>query len=526
MLRALGLAFAAVAMTAFAPRGEPNLPTDTIAIGSKNFTESRILAEICAQLLEDRTDLTVERRLGLGGTLVCYAALRSGDIDAYPEYTGTAWSIVLHEPGKVTDPLRCYLDVARRYRKELGLVWLEPFGLNNTYALAVPRSLAEKLGLRTISDLAAKGKDLRAGFSLEFMNRDDGWPGVREAYGLEFASVRSMEHGLAYEGIAAGQLDVIDAYATDGKLLKYDLTILRDDRSFFPPYNAAPLFRESVVEAHPEIRDVLADLAFRIDDATIQHLNYSVEEGGETFAAAARGWLVDEGLVTGDGKSAGTRSTTPRSERGFLQVMRARGTKTLSLGWQHVQLTFIAVALAVLLGVPLGIAASRFPLLRRVSLAGAGIVQTIPSLAMLAFLIPIPGFGLGVTSAIAALFVYALLPILRNTYTGIVEVDPDLIEAARGLGLTDRQTLWRVQLPLASRTILAGVRTAAVISVGVATLAAFIGAGGLGEPIVTGLQLNDVNLILSGAVPAAVLALLVDGALGLVERYLTPAAAS
>ena len=204
---------------------------------------------------------------------------------------------------------------------------------------------------------------------------------------------------------------------------------------------------------------------------------------------------------------------------GYTEKPLGRG---LDLTLQHLQLSGLAVLLAILLAVPLGIAASRLPLLRRLSLGAAGVIQTVPSLALLAFMIPLPGLGLGARSAIAALVLYAVLPILRNTYTGIVEVDPDLLEAAEGMGLRPRQILTRVQLPLAVRTIMAGVRTAAVISVGVATLAAFIGAGGLGEPIVTGLELNDTDLILSGAAPAALLAVLVDLALGLLERALAP----
>jgi osmoprotectant transport system permease protein len=178
--------------------------------------------------------------------------------------------------------------------------------------------------------------------------------------------------------------------------------------------------------------------------------------------------------------------------------------------------------LAIFLAVPVGIVLTRWTALAQPVMGAAGVIQTIPSLALLAFMIPIPGLGLGARSAIAALFVYALLPILRNTYTGIREIDPNLIEAAKGMGLHDRQILLRIELPLATRTIMAGIRTSAVISIGIATLAAFIGAGGLGDPIVTGLQLNDSRLILAGAIPAAVLAVIMDFLLGRVETVLAP----
>ncbi|MBK8974790.1 MAG: ABC transporter permease subunit [Planctomycetes bacterium] len=493
-----------------------------IVIGSKNFTESWILAEIVAQLVEARTDIGVERRQNLGGTKICFDALRHGEIDAYVEYTGTAWAVLLQEPGPVPDPYTVFARVAQRCRSEFGLQWLGPFGLDNTYAIAVRAETAERLGLRTISDLAAHAGELRAGFSVEFFDREDGWPGLRAAYGLDFASVRNLEHGLAYEAIRSGELDVVDAYATDGKLLRYPLRLLDDDRRFFPPYDAAPLFRGDTLARHPELEPVVRELALRVPDATIQELNLRVERDAWTPARAARQFLLDSGLLqTGSAAPAGRAPTLRRDQRSFLQVLWLRRVETAKLALEHLKLTLLAVLLAALVAVPMGILATRRALFRKVALAAAGVVQTIPSLALLAFMIPLPGLGLGVTSAIAALFLYAILPILRNTYTGIVEVDRDLIEAARGLGFRDRDILWRVQLPLAARTILAGIRTSTVIGIGVATLAAFIGAGGLGQPIVSGLNLNDTNLILTGAIPAALLALLADLALARLERRLT-----
>jgi osmoprotectant transport system permease protein len=248
-------------------------------------------------------------------------------------------------------------------------------------------------------------------------------------------------------------------------------------------------------------------------------LNYEVEEKGRGFREVARDFLVSEGLLD---PTADTGVDATSGRIGFVSFLAGRWAETLRLGWQHVQLTLAAVGLAVLLAVPVGIAIARSAAGERIALGAAGVVQTIPSLALLDFLIAIPGLGLSVRSAIVALFLYAVLPILRNTHTGLRSVDPELLDAATGIGLTPRQILFRVQLPIATRTIMAGIRTATVISIGVATLAAFIGAGGLGEPIVTGLYLNDTWLILSGAIPAALLALVADHGLGRVERWLTP----
>ena len=494
-------------------------PTGRIVIGSKNFTESRILGEMVALLIEARSDLLVEHRSGLGGTLICFTALERGEIDLYAEYTGTAWSIILKEPEKIADRLRAFLVVQSRFRDRYDLEWLSPFGLNNSYAIAMREERAAALGIETISDLAPHARQLSAGFSIEFMNREDGWPGLGPFYDLDIGTVRSLEHGLAYEAIAGGAIDLVDAYTTDGKLLRYPLRVLEDDRGFFPPYNAAPVVRGAVLRRHPDLRPILEALAFRIPNDRMIQLNYAVEEDGRGFREVAQAFLIGEGLLDQE-TAAAVDATAGRST--FIGFLASRWQATLRLAWEHLQLSLAAVGLAVLIAVPLGIAIARSRTGERIALGTAGVVQTIPSLALLAFMIALPGLGLSVRSAIVALFLYAVLPILRNTHTGLRGVDPVLLDTATGLGLTPRQTLFRIQLPLSTRTIMAGVRTATVISIGVATLAAFIGAGGLGEPIVTGLYLNDTWLILSGAIPAALLALAADWVLGQFEVWLTP----
>ncbi len=514
---AMSRAFAVVSACVLAACSTAAQSDRAICVGSKNFTESCILAELMAQMIEAHTQIPVKRRFSLVGTKICWAALRDGKIDLYADYTGTGWAIILKEQGKIADPLEAFLHVRRRFHEEYSIRWLDPFGLNNTYALAMDEAKAKELGVACISDLLPHAKNLRAGFSMEFMNRADGYPGLAKAYGLELGSVRGLEHGLAYTAIRSGNIDLIDAYSTDGKLLRYHLRVLRDDRHFFPPYNAAPVVREDTLRAHPELEAVLQRLAFRLPDHVMQDLNHAVEAQGQTFAAVARTFLESEGLVS---KDIGSTPPAAVARPGFFQVMGQRAGKTLELTIQHIGLTVIAVLLAAFFAIPMGIAITRHQRLRQIALGAAGVVQTIPSLALLAFMIPL--LGLGIEAAIAALFLYAVLPILRNTYTGIIEVDPDLLDAARGMGMRPGQVLTRVQLPLAMRTIMAGIRTSTVISIGVATLAAFIGAGGLGEPILTGLSLDDANLILTGAIPAAVLAILADVGLGLLELILQP----
>jgi osmoprotectant transport system substrate-binding protein/osmoprotectant transport system permease protein len=484
--------------------------TERFVVASKNFTESRILGELIAQTVAAHTDLEVEHRANLGGTLLCWQALEAGQIDAYPEYTGTAWAVVLGETGQLTDPLQTFLTVQRESRRRFDVEWLDPFGFENSYALVMNESLAAELGVQRISDLAQLGGDLRAGFSVEYLNREDGWPGLRDHYGLDFADVRGMEHALTYEAIAAGEIDVLDAYTTDAKLFRYPLRVLTDDLNFYPPYHAVPVVRGATVREHPELTAALARLAFAVTEPRMVQMNHAVEVDRRAFEDVANEFLVEAGILEPEDRKV-TSGTTSLSA-GAIAL----------LALEHIWLTLIAVVLASLIAIPVGIAIAQRRTAERVALGFASTVQTIPSLALLAFLIAVPGLGLSTRSAIFALTLYALLPILRNTHAGLAGVAPELIDAARGMGLTERQVLLRVQLPLATRTILAGVRTATVISIGVATLAAFIGAGGLGEPILTGLYLNDISLILAGAIPAALLALLADRVLAALERALTP----
>jgi osmoprotectant transport system permease protein len=490
-------------------RAQPPLPT--VIVGAKNFTEGAILAELMAQVLAAHAGVRVERRFNLAGTQVAFDALRTGAIDVYAEYTGTGLRDILDDATPVDGPAQALSRVSRVFAQRYDLLWLAPFGFNNTYVLMMRREQAEHLGVTTISQLAAH--PLRYGMSHEFLQRQDGMQALRNAYRLNVASLVGMEHDLAYAALAGGAIDVSDGYSTDAKIVTRDLRVLRDDRGFFPPYEGAPLVRAALLARVPRAAAALALLAGRIDDDTMRRLNHAVEGEQRNPAEVASSFLRQLRL---------TRQhvdTTARA-RSLLGVLWQRRGVTLDLAAWHLVLTGSAELLACLVAIPLGITASRRPRLAALALGAAGVMQTVPSIALLAFMLPL--FGIGAKTAIAALFLYGLLPILRNTLTGLRGVDAQVAEVALGLGMTPGQLLRQIELPLAAPVILAGVRTSTVINIGTATLAAFIGAGGLGEPIVTGLTVTDMNLILSGALPAAVLALVVDALLAGIERSATP----
>jgi osmoprotectant transport system permease protein len=482
-----------------------------VVVGAKKFTEGVILAELMAQVLEQRAALEVERRFNLGGTNVAFDALRTGAIDAYAEYTGTGLRDILHDATPVADPADAFARVSDAFSTRYDLVWLAPFGFNNTYVLIMPAERARSLGITTISDAASQ--PLRYGMSHEFLQRQDGMPGLQALYHLKVRSVVGMEHDLAYEALRQGAIDVSDGYSTDAKIIAGNLVALRDDRNFFPPYEGAPLVRRDLLSRVPKAAGALALLAGRIDDAAMRRLNHEVEDERRQPAEVAAAFLRASGI------SSESHSQAARAPS-FLALLWQRRTITVRLTGQHLALTGIAEAMACVVAIPLGIVASRRRRLATGLLGTAGVLQTVPSIALLALMLPF--FGIGARPAIVALFLYGLLPILRNTITALRGIDPTLIEVGLGLGMRPSQLFWEVERPLATPVILAGVRTSSVINIGTATLAAFIGAGGLGDPIVTGLSTTDTNLVLSGALPAGLLALLVDGALAAIERRATP----
>jgi osmoprotectant transport system permease protein len=467
---------------------------ETLNVGSKRFTESYILGEIIVQTAR-AAGATAEHRPGMGGTAILFQALESGAIDAYPEYTGTIAREILKADARLS------LRELNARLAPLGLAASVPLGFSNTYAIGVRRAEAERRGLRRISELA-RHPDLVLGFGPEFLGRRDGWPGLSRAYGLPHPTPRALDHGLAYEALAAGEVDAIDVYSTDGKIERFDIAVLEDDRGFFPAYDAVLLHRAGLPRRFPEAYAALAALEGSIDEARMTRLNARAELDGRSFAAVAAEFV-------------GGRSGGAKQRRTLWRAVFAPDFARLLV--EHIVLVFASLGAAAAVGVPLGLAAAKVRGLAQPVLAVTGLVQTVPALALLAFLIPLTG-SIGVWPAMIALFLYALLPITRNAHTGLVQVPRGLVQAGVALGLARRQVLASVELPLAMRTILAGVKTSAVINVGTATIAAFIGAGGFGERIVQGLALNDHTVLLAGALPAAALALAVHGLFELLER--------
>ena len=495
---------------------ETELKARPVVVASKPFGESFLLAEMFAQLLEAR-GFRVDRRLGLGATEIAFGALRNDRIDVYPEYTGTGLLAILGER-PVSDARRVYGMVSREFRARYGVHWLPPLGFQNTYAVAVRRETALRLNLETLSDLARVARTLRAGLTADFIGRPDGLPGLRQAYGIGFRSVRALLPAVKYEALAAGEVDVIDGYSTDGFIARYNLVVLEDDKNFFPPYEAAAVVSPAFIRDLPAGVAALTELSGQLTEIEMRQLNRRLEVDGEAAASIAADELRRLGLTDQPRANA---SSERRSNRGaVLPYFWAERSTILTLTLRHLLLVGVSLSAALLVALPLGLALERKRGAAESVIRGVGLLQTLPSIALLAFMIPL--LGIGVVPALVALFLYSLYPILRNTYTGVRDAAPDAVGAARALGMTPRQILGQVRLPLAAPIIMAGIRTAAVINVGTATLAAFIGAGGLGDPIAAGLALSDTRMILMGALPAALLALAVDGALGACERLVTP----
>lgn len=487
----------------------------SIVVASKPFAESFLLGEMFAQLLEAR-GLAVERRLGLGATEIAFRALREGAVDVYPEYTGTGLVAILHEP-PLADSRKVFRHVATTFADRWQVRWLPPLGFQNTYAIAVRPEVAAQHRLRTLSDLARAAGELTAGFTPDFIGRDDGLKGLERVYGLRPGAIHSLVQAVKYRALAAGEVDVVDGYSTDGAIARHGFLVLQDDRGFFPAYEAAALISARLARNARAVA-VLSELSGRLDEATMRTLNQRIEVDGEDIAHVAREALRDLGLFAVAGTQAA--AWAERDEDSLWTYFRTRAGAISRLLVRHVFLVGISLLAAIAVALPLGVSLERFRRGAEATVRAAGLLQTIPGIALLAFMIPL--LGIGVLPAVVALFAYSLYPIVRNTYTGVRDAGVDAVAAGHAVGMTPRQLLLQVRLPLAAPVIMAGIRTAAVINVGTATLAAFIGAGGLGDPIVAGLALNDTRLILTGAIPAALLALAVDVLLGGAERLLRP----
>jgi osmoprotectant transport system permease protein len=474
-----------------------------VRVGSKSYTENVILGEILV-LLAREAGAEAEHKAELGGTQIAFQSLLTRQIDAYPEYTGTLVMEILAADRPQNDA-----DIEQALAKR-GVKVSRRLGFNNSYAIGVKKALAQELGLRTISDLGRRQGEpaiarLKFGFSDEFMHRGDGWPGLSRAYRLPDRA-RGLDHNLAYRGIRSGSIHVTDVYTTDPEIAAYDMTTLADDLGYFPQYESVVLYRADLVERAPRVVESWLRLEGTIDEPTMIALN-----------ARARIDRVSEGRVAGMFINDKLGLAVPLPPDDWWRRMFSN---LLINTRQHLLLVGVSLLAAIVIAVPLGVLAYRVPATRHAILGVVGILQTLPSMAVLMFLLPL--LGLGALPTIAALFLYSLLPIVRNTFAGLSEIPANLRESATVLGLNARARLWLVELPMASRSILSGIKTAAVINVGTATIGGLIGAGGYGQPIITGTRLNDITIIMQGAIPAALMALAVQGLFDLAERFVVP----
>jgi len=465
-----------------------------VTVGSKTFTENVILAEIITHLIEGQ-GIPVEHKRELGGTRILWDALLHGDLDIYPEYTGTLIQELLTNE-KITG-----FRELRRTLSRYGIGISNPLGFNNTYVLGMSKDRAVALGINSISDLAAH-PELRLGFSNEFMARRDGWPGLKNTYHLPQEDVRGLDHDLAYRGLDDGTLDVIDLYATDAEIAYYDILPLRDGRNYFPEYQAIYVYRDGLLKRYPVLGSIMENLSGAIDNHRMAEMNAAVKLNNEPDGRVAAGFIRAE---FGEKVDVDEPDAWERFWRNTID---------------HLVLVGLSLVAAIIVSIPLGIIAAHKRRLGQLILGLAGIIQTIPSLALLVFMIPL--LGVGGPPAVLALFLYSLLPIIRNTCSGLQDIPQGLIDSSIVLGLPTRARLRLIELPLAMRSILSGIKISAVINVGTATLGGLIGAGGYGQPILTGIRLNDMSLILQGAVPAALLALLVQGLFEFIESRLLP----
>lgn len=267
-----------------------------LVIGGKNYTEQVLLVHILSDLIEDQTNLKVRQRPFLGGTLVTFQALRQGGLDGYVEYTGTALTVLL-EKDPLSKPKDIYTLVAEEFETRWDLVWLSPLGFNNTYVMTMRQEDVEELGISSVSELKLLAGELILGATHEFLERADGYAGFKKHYDLEFRQTRALDPGLTYQAAGLGEVDIIDGFATDGRIRTFNLRPLKDDKNYFPPYHAAPLFRRDVLNSYPELEEVIELLANRLDDETMRSLNYEVDSKHRDPLIVAREWLIEEGLV-------------------------------------------------------------------------------------------------------------------------------------------------------------------------------------------------------------------------------------
>ncbi len=485
--------------------GAGDQPAVKLNVASKAFTESVILGEIVRELGEHE-GYEVKHRQQLGGTGLVWKALLAGDIDVYPDYIGTITQMILKD-----ETLRDEQAIRAALAKHrVGMT--ATLGFDNSYAIGMKEEVAERLAIRRISDLRSH-PEFKFGFSNEFVDRAEGWPGLSRRYQLPQTKVRGLDHSLAYLALDGGDLDATDLNTTDAQIKMYGLRVLEDDLKHFPNYSAVLLYRLDLEQRAPSFVAALKRLEGHITQDTMLALNEQVELEDVSEDRAAAGFLARE-------LSVGEVIPEPSQSERTAALIERLTRHTL----EHLLLVVVSLSAAIFVSVPLGVIAAKRPTLGHGILSAAEIIQTVPGLALLILLMsPVRWLGLSVVGpapAIAALFLYSLLPIIRNTYTGIHDIPHSMRESATALGLTRWAQLRQIELPLASRLILAGIKTTAVINVGYATLGGLIGAGGYGELIMQGLRKSSEAKMLEGAIPAAVLALIVKWLFEFSERLL------
>ncbi len=484
-------------------------PPPDVRVGSKEFTEGIILGEFVT-LLAEQAGVEAKHKEAMGGTRVVFNALLAGTIDAYPEYNGTLIGQLLAELKLENDQQLREALLQRRIKMT------EPLGFENSFAIGMKREDAQRLGIETIEDLQ-RYPDLRMGFTDTFVERPDGWPAIKAGYSLPQQDVRAVKHELAYKLLDAGDLDVVDFYTTDAEIQKYDLQIIEDNRSVFPEYQAFIIYRQELEQTYPEVVRKWRSFANgslpgiqRLNQTLMQGINHQVVEDHKPERLVAATFL------------------------GSAAELSSRTQRVLVRTAEHLVLVGVAMTLGVIVAIPLGYAAAKNPTTSQAIFGVVGIIQTIPSLALLALMIPFlaPVLNLSETlkdridpsypPAIAALFLYSMLPIVRNTYTGLKGISVPVQESAEALGLSPLKRLWKVELPLASPSILAGIKTSTVLIIGFATLGVLIGAGGYGQPILKGIRLDRIDLLLEGTLPAAGMAIFVQLAFDQAEKLIVP----
>jgi osmoprotectant transport system permease protein len=465
-----------------------------LRVGSKSFTESHILAEL-VRLLAIDAGADAEHIERMGDTSKTWNGLTTGALDVYPEYTGTLLKEIFAGKKLAPGQLRAELD-------RHGIAMSRSLGFSNNYALGMKEAKAERLEITKVSELADH-PELQLGVSHAFLERGDGWRGLKAKYGLKFQTPQGMEHSLAYKALDGGTVDVIDVYTTDAEIGRYDVRVLEDDRNFFPPYDAVLLYRKDLEERAPALVRAIRRLEGKIDNTAMQHMNDRAIFDKVPEVRVAADYLQDE------------------LDIGVQVEIETMWGRLWRMTLQHLLLVLGSLVPAILVAVPLGVVAARRPLLGQIILGLVSVVQTFPALALLTVLIVVLR-QVGTAPALVALFVYSLLPIVRNTVTGLQDVPLSVRESAEALGLSWWDQLTLVEMPMASRSILAGIKTAAVINVGFATLGGLVGAGGYGQAIMAGLDKSDTQLLLLGAVPAVLMALAVQGLFDLSEPFVVP----